>query len=175
MAKKKKDAPSPKLPAAKAVAPTRGLDPRILIYGVIDLALIALYLYLLLFAAPNRHFWAQLILTLIPLFAVVMAVGTVAGAFARATSFGKIGWWMGIAGGAGMLVVMVVVLGFLLASAAFLSGVYGAFGKAAAGGILGAMALIVEIVAIVPVLQLKFLMTRGGRRAFGLPPVWAAR
>jgi hypothetical protein len=50
--------------------------------------------------------------------------------------------------------------------------VYGAFGKGAAAGIMGAMALIFELVGILPTLQAKFLMTRAGRRAFGLEPLW---
>ncbi len=71
-----------------------------------------------------------------------------------------------------MLVLTIVLLGLLLASAAFLSGVYGAFGKAAASGVLAGAALVVELVAILPALQVKYLLTRAGRRAFGLPALW---
>jgi hypothetical protein len=163
--KKSKEAPPPEK--------KRGLDPRIIIYGVIDLILVSIYAYAIFGAAPNRHLWAQLLLFTIPLFAFLMGVGTVVGGMVREGMAAKIGWITAVVGAAGMLVFMVVVLGLLLASAAFLSGVYGAFGKAAAGGILGACALIVEVVGFVPMLQLKFLMTRGGRRAFGLPPLWA--
>jgi len=47
--------------------------------------------------------------------------------------------------------------------------VYGAFGKAAATFALVMVALLVELVALLPVVQVKYLMTRSGRRAFGRP------
>jgi hypothetical protein len=174
MAKKKKD-PEPKsysdkaeLPKAQAKAKKR--DPRIWIYGVLDVVFAALYVVLIIFVAPNRHLWAQLILLALPLFAIVMAAGTLIGGLMRDKPIAKLGWRLAVVGGTGMLVFMVLVLGLLLASAAFLAGVYGSFGQAAAGGILGACALIVEIVGFLPALQLKFLLTRAGKRAFGLRP-----
>lgn len=175
MAAKKKSSPSTKETPKPAPAPAkkRGLDPRIIIYGVIDLLLLALYIYVIGVAAPNRHLWAQLVLYTIPGFALLLGVGTLVGGMMREGLAARVAWITAVVGATGMLVFMVVVLGLLLASAAFLSGVYGAFGKAAAGGILGAAALIIELVGFVPVLQLKFLMTRGGRRAFGLAPLWA--
>jgi hypothetical protein len=54
----------------------------------------------------------------------------------------------------------------LLASAAFLAGVYGAFGKAAASGALIAVALVIEVVALLPIVQVKYLMSRAGRRVY---------
>jgi hypothetical protein len=177
-AKKKKDeakaAPAVKSPLAPVAK--RRLDPRIVIYGVLDAAMLALYLYLILFAAKNRNPWAQSIMLMIPAFTVMMGVGTLAGALSRiaAPGLAKVGWWLAILGAAGMLIFMVIVLALLLSSAAFLSGVYGAFGKGAAAGIMGAMALIFELVGILPTLQAKFLMTRAGRRSFGLEPLFAA-
>jgi hypothetical protein len=62
----------------------------------------------------------------------------------------------------------------LLTTAAYLSGVYGAFGKAAASGATLAVFLVIEAVAFLPALQLKWALTRAGRRAFGLAPKAAA-
>jgi hypothetical protein len=56
----------------------------------------------------------------------------------------------------------------ILISAAFLAGVYGAFGKAASTFAVVSVALIVEVVALLPIVQIKFLMTRAGRRAYGM-------
>jgi hypothetical protein len=36
---------------------------------------------------------------------------------------------------------------------------------------LGA-AVIIEAVALLPALMMKYLMTRAGRRGFGLEPIW---
>jgi hypothetical protein len=168
---KPKSTPAPELPRASVRSK---LDPRILIYGILDVVLAGSYVYAILVAAPSRHAWAQMLLLTVPLFAFVMGVGTLVGGFLRAQPTGRLGWFAAVASGFGLLLFTVVVLGLLLASAAFLSGVYGAFGKAAAGGVLGAAALIIEVVAIIPVLQLKFLFTRAGRRAFGQPPIWGA-
>jgi hypothetical protein len=53
----------------------------------------------------------------------------------------------------------------IIVSAAFLAGVYGALGMMAAVFALLAAALMIEAVVLVPLFQLKFLMTRGGKRA----------
>jgi predicted MFS family arabinose efflux permease len=178
MAKKKKDEPkaeppkseAPKAALPKAEALPKKRDPRIWIYGVLDVVFAALYVVVIFFVAPNRHLWAQLILLALPLFATIMGVGTIVGGLVRGRPIARLWWRLALVGGIGMLVFMVLVLGLLLASAAFLAGVYGSFGQAAAGGILGACALIVEVVGFLPALQLKFLLTRAGKRAFGLRP-----
>jgi hypothetical protein len=63
-----------------------------------------------------------------------------------------------------------VLLVRIAISAAFLAGVYGAFGQAAATFALVMVALVIELVALLPIVQVKYLMTRAGRRAFGVPP-----
>ena len=110
----------------------------------------------------NRHAWARIILYLLPLATAVMAVGTAIGR--------RVGWWMTISGGAVMLLWAVAFIVLLITTASYLSGVYGAFGKAAASGMMLAVALVVECVAFLPALQLKWSLTRAGRRAFGLAP-----
>ena len=91
------------------------------------------YLYAFEHLIPNRHAWATMVLELLPLAAWLMAIGTL---IARPWS-----WWLVIAGGTTMLAWTVTVLFVLLYTASYLAGVYGAFGKAASSGALGAMAL----------------------------------
>ncbi|MBK9032765.1 MAG: hypothetical protein IPL61_16100 [Myxococcales bacterium] len=142
------------------VAPARR-DPRRFIYVGIDVALTILYLVLLADTLHNRHASARLVLYILPMATTMMAVGT---AFGRAW-----GWWLTIAGGATLLVWTVGLVIVLLTTASYLSGVYGAFGKAAASGALLAVFLVIEAVAFLPTLQLKWALTRAGRRAYGLP------
>lgn len=65
-----------------------------------------------------------------------------------------------------LLLLELALLVLLVASAAFLAGVYGSFGKGAALIALLVAALSFELVALVPALQLRFLLGRAGRRAF---------
>ena len=148
-------------------AMSRRPDPRPFIYAGLDLVLAAGFVYSILFLSPNRHAWATALMAVIPVAVLAMGVGSLLR--------NRLGWRIAVAGGAVLLLATIVLLGFLLASAAFLSGVYGAFGTAAASGILGATFLMIELVALVPALQLKYLLTRAGRRAFGQPPLWSAR
>jgi hypothetical protein len=72
-----------------------------------------------------------------------------------------------------LLLVWIITVVIMLMSAAFLSGVYGGFGQAAAMGTMVAVLMTLQLVALVPALQLKFLMTRAGRRYFGQQPLWS--
>jgi hypothetical protein len=119
-----------------------------LAYGVAVIAII-----------PNRLPSAQLHLWTLPIFTAVLAGGLFAG--------GRHGWWTAIVGGSAVLLAVILLIVRILVSAAFLAGVYGAFGRAAAMGGLVAVALIVEIVALLPICAIRWLMSRGGRRVFG--------
>ena len=148
-------------------------DLRPFIYAGLDVLFAIVYLFSVLELSPNRHPWAQALLLCLPLAAGVMAIGTLVGGIVKDAKIARIAWIAAVAGATLMLVVTVVLLALLLMSAAFLSGVYGAIGKGAASGVLAAAALIVEVCGILPAFQLKYLMTRGGRRAFGLTPLWS--
>lgn len=141
-------------------------DPRRWIYVGFDVAFTLGYLYAFRTLMPNRHDWAMWILYLLPLSTWLLAVAT---ALARPWS-----WWLVLVGAATMLVWLVATMVVLLYTASYLAGVYGAFGKAASSGVLGAMALLVQFVALLPAFQLKWAMTRAGRRTFGLRPLWPA-
>ena len=150
------------LPPARVV---RRPDPRRWIYVALDLAFVLGYVLVFRHLMPNRHGWATALLYLLPAATALMALGT---GVARPWS-----WWLAIVGGAAMLAWAIAAMFVVLYFASYLAGVYGAFGQAASVVSLVAVALVVQLVAMLPVLQLKWCLTRGGRRAFGLAPLWS--
>jgi hypothetical protein len=144
------------------VAPSR--DPRRWIYAGTDLVFALGYLWAFSDLLNNRFGWARAFLYILPACTVLMAVGTLVR--------GKAGWIATVVGGTGMLLWTVGFINVLLMTASYLSGVYGAFGKAAASGAILSTAFVVQFAATLPALQLKWAMTRGGRRSFGLAPIW---
>lgn len=118
------------------------------------------YLFIIWFVMPNRMPSGMAHLLAIPVFTVMMAIGTFVGS--------RFGWWVAVIGGSMLLAATILLIIRILASAAFLAGVYGAFGKAAATFALVSVALIVEFVALLPICQVRFLMSRAGRRACGI-------
>jgi hypothetical protein len=135
-------------------------DKRRWIYGVLASLFAVIYALLMWKVIPNRLPSAMLHLATVPVFTLVMAVGTLIG--------GRVGWWIAVIGGSTVLLSTIVLIARILASAAFLAGVYGAFGKAASTFALVSVALIIEIVGLLPICQVKFLMSRPGRRAYGV-------
>ncbi|MEO8707115.1 MAG: hypothetical protein ABI867_44220 [Kofleriaceae bacterium] len=135
-------------------------DKRRWIYGGLSLVFGFVYTICMWKVIPNRLPSGMLHLASVPVFTVLMAAGTL---------FGKRkGWWLAVISGSVVLLSTILLIARILVSAAFLAGVYGAFGKAAATFALVAVALIVEVVALLPICQVKFLMSRHGRRAYGL-------
>jgi hypothetical protein len=149
-------------PASKPVARTK--DPRKWIYSVADFVFTIGYLWAFSELLHNRFGWARSILYILPACTLLMGIGTLVS--------GKGGWIATVVGGVGMLLWTVAFIILLLVTASYLSGVYGAFGKAAASGAILSTAFVVQFGATLPALQLKWVMTRGGRRAFGLAPIW---
>ena len=145
----------------KSERPARS-DPRRWIYGALASMFFLIYVVCLLFVMPNRMPTAALHLWSIPVFTGVMAIGTFAG--------GRLGWWFAVLGGSAVLLTTIFAIVRILASAAFLAGVYGAFGKAASTFAFVAVALMIEAVALLPICQIKWLMSRGGRRTYGTAP-----
>jgi hypothetical protein len=136
-------------------------DRRRWIYGGLDVVFAALYALAIWKVIPNRLPSAAIHLWTFPLATLVMAAGTLLGT--------RRGWWIAVIGGSAVLLSTFVLIVRIVVSAAFLAGVYGAFGKAAATFALVMIALVVELVALLPVVQVKYLMTRAGRRAYGVP------
>ena len=121
----------------------------------------AIYAVAIAFVVPNRLPSASIHLYTFPFAMLVMGVGTFLG--------GRNGWWTAVVAGSAILLSTIILILRLLVSAAFLAGVYGAFGKAAASFALVMVALVIELVALLPIVQVKYLMTRAGRRAYGMP------
>jgi hypothetical protein len=155
---------TPVVVATPTVSPPgshRARDVRPTIYGVLDLVFAVGYAVAIWKVIPNRlpsaavHLWA------FPIAMLVTAVGTLHG--------GPRGWRIAVVGGSLVLLSTVLLIVRIVISAAFLAGVYGAFGKAAATFSLVLVALVIELVALLPIVQLKYLLTRAGRRAYGVP------
>ncbi|HEX2688779.1 MAG TPA: hypothetical protein VHN14_19285 [Kofleriaceae bacterium] len=155
--------PTSKPGAAATPTPSRPgrRDARRWIYGGLDALFAAIYALAIWKVIPNRLPSAAIHLWTFPLATLVMALGTLLGT--------PRGWRIAVAGGSAVLLSTFLLIVRILISAAFLAGVYGAFGQAAATFALVMVALVVELVAILPILQVKYLMTRAGRRAYGLP------
>lgn len=139
-------------------------DPRPTIYGALDQIFAIAYAVALWRVIPNRLASASLHLWALPVLTQVMALGTLAAWVPKARRYG---WWVAVVSGSSMLALTVLLIIRVLVSAAFLAGTYGAFGKAAASTAMIGVAVVVEVVALLPIVQVKYLMTRTGRRAFG--------
>lgn len=135
-------------------------DVRRWIYGGLDVLFGAVYALVISEIIPNRMPSAAFHLWTLPACVLVMGAGTLLG--------GRHGWWTAIVAGSALLLSVIVMIVRILISAAFLAGVYGAFGKGAATFSIVAVALLVEVVVLLPIVQIKFLMTRAGRRAYGM-------
>jgi hypothetical protein len=143
------------------VATRRDLRPYIYC-GLDQLAVIAFWVVIAKLI-PTWMTSAKIHLYSIPVGYQIMALGT-AGVLVPGRR--ALGWWIAVIGGSLILVSTFLIIVRLLASAAFLAGVYGAFGKAVASGALIAVALVIEVVALLPIVQVKYLMSRAGRRVY---------
>ena len=141
---------------------TASVDRRPWIYASLDAAFALLYVILATVIAPSRHMAGAALEWLL----VIAMISACAGMVIRGTW----GWRIAALGCSLLLLTELLLLILILLSASYLSGVYGSFGHGAAAMALIVAALSVELVALVPALQLKYLLTRAGRRAFGLPP-----
>lgn len=156
MSKRAKQPPPTATPTAP---PAVRRDPRRWIYGGLDLVFALAYAFAIWKVIPNRLPSAAFHLWTFPITAVVLAAGTLIG--------GPRGWWVAIVGGSAMLLSLFLLIVRIVISAAFLAGVYGAFGKAASTFALVMIALVIELVALLPLVQIKYLHSRMGRRAMG--------
>jgi hypothetical protein len=134
-------------------------DLRRWIFGGLDLVFVAIYAYAIWKVIPNRLPSAAIHMWSIPLAMLALGTGMFVG--------GKSGWWTAIAGGSLLLLSAFLLIARILISAAFLAGVYGAFGKAAASFALVTVLLVIELVVLLPIFQVRFLMSRAGKQQFG--------
>jgi hypothetical protein len=156
-----KSRPKPRAPAPPADSPGPVRDPRRVIYGALDVVFAVAYAIAIWKVIPNRLPSAALHLWSFPIATLVIAAGMLRG--------GPRGWWIAVVGGSLVLASVFLLIVRIVISAAFLAGVYGGFGKAASTFALVMIALVIELVALLPLVQVKYLMTRAGRRAMGVP------
>ena len=120
------------------------------LHGAADLAFAALYAWLGFVVAPSRWRWWNATLAVVVALLLVAGIGLIA----------RAGWArkLAIATHAALLLVGAIAIALLVASAAYLRGVYGPIGEGLAGVSLVAAALLVELFGILPVVQLRFLL-----------------
>ena len=134
-------------------------DLRRWIYGGLDCLFVVIYVGAIWKVIPNRLPSAQVHLWSLPIAMAALGAGMFIG--------GKHGWWTAVTGGSIVLLSAFLLIVRILVSAAFLAGTYGAFGKAAASFAMITVLLVLELVVLVPIFQVKYLMSRRGRRTFG--------
>ena len=138
-------------------------DIRPYIYLALNQLFALAYFYIVISVIPNRLPSAKVHLYAIPIVMQIVAFGA---ATIFVPSLRKVGRVVVIAGLSVLLALTVILIIRVLISAAFLSGVYGAFGKAAASTALMGVAIVVEAVGLLPLFQIKYMRTRAGRRAY---------
>lgn len=165
----RKKAAKPAATPAKMVesAPVAGRDLRPYIYLGFNQIFAIGYFYILAAVIPNRLASAAANLYALPALMQIMALGAAA-VFVPREQLRKIGWWLVVVGGTLLVAVTIVLIVRILISAAFLSGVYGAFGKAAATSALVGVALVIELVGLLPLFQIKYMRSRAGRRVYAM-------
>ncbi|HEY5949786.1 MAG TPA: hypothetical protein VIV40_30030 [Kofleriaceae bacterium] len=160
----KKAQPKAKTAAAPPPVVARR-DLRPYIYYGLNQIFVVIYAYVVFAVIPNRNISAALHLWALPVLMQVIAFG-MATVFVRSEQVRRAGWFVAVGAASLMLFITILLIVRVLVSAAFLAGVYGAFGKAAAMSALIGVALVVELVALLPLFQIKYLMTRSGRSVF---------
>ena len=121
-------------------------------YGILDVGLAALYAWIGFVLVPSRSATFHLALG-----AVVALLG------ASGVSLLMQARWarrLGIVAAAALLGFAAVVISGLVASAAYVRGIYGPLGRGVAVLAVCAAALAVELLALVPIFQLRFLLKK---------------
>lgn len=141
-----------------SLALARANDRRPWIYGTLDGVFLLFYLAMVTIIMPSRQ-WSGALLQ----WFLVLSVGLAGiGSFVRRPW----GWTLAVVGCALLLLCELALLLLLLLSASYLAGVYGSFGQAASALALVVAALSIELIALLPAFQLKYLLSRAGRRAY---------
>ena len=138
-------------------------DIRPYIYLALNQIFAIAYFYIVISVIPNRLPSAKVHLYAVPIIMQLVALGA---ATIFVPSLRKIGRIVVLVGLSLLLALTILLIIRVLISAAFLSGVYGAFGKAAASTALMGVAIVVEAVGLLPLFQIKYMRTRAGRRAY---------
>jgi hypothetical protein len=121
-------------------------------YGILDLAFAALYLWLGFWVVPGRSTAFNLALFSVSLLLALAGAGLVAGA--------RWGRTVAIVASSVLLAFAAAALVGMVASSAYLRGVYGPLGRGMALLCLVIAAVVVELFALLPLFQLRFLLGR---------------
>jgi hypothetical protein len=125
------------------------------LYGSLDLLFAALYAYLGFGLGHGRSLAFNLSLGLVCALLVVAGVGLLAGTrWSRPVA---------IVASALLLVFAAATVTLMVMSAAYLRGVYGTLGQGMATVSLAVAALVIELFALLPLFQLRFLLQRVGQ------------
>lgn len=143
-------------------------DLRPYIYLALNQLFAAGYFYIIAAIIPNRYASAAANLYALPILMQLITLGAATVVVPRNEKLRRIGWWVVVVASSLLVAVTILLVVRVLISAAFLSGVYGAFGKAAATSALVGVALVVELVGLLPLFQIKYMRSRAGRRAYAM-------
>ena len=119
------------------------------LYGLLNLTFAALYAWIGFELTPSRRLAFPIGVLLVCVLLAGGGVGLLAGARWGRKLAGLACWTLVLGCG--------VVVGALVASSAYLRGVYGGFGRGAAVVALLVAALVVEVAGLLPLFELRFL------------------
>ena len=120
------------------------------IFGALDILFGSVYLFSFLYVVPPYSDFFK-----IPVYGLSILL-IAAGIIMISTK--KAGFWAGVIAGCGLLLTCLILLGLLTSSAAYLYGLYGAFGKGATYVTFFVMSLVVTWFGVLPCFQLWGLL-----------------
>jgi hypothetical protein len=121
-------------------------------FGIVDIALAALYSFLVLRVVPSR----SMNFTVVALAASIVLAGGGVGMIVGS----RLGLIVAAVSAASMVVATFALILLLVASAAYLHGIYDGIGQAGAALAIIAALLAIEVVGLIPALQLVHLARR---------------
>lgn len=128
------------------------------LHGTLDLLFAALHGWLGFVVAPGRAAWWNILLAAIVGLLAAAGMGLLAGA--------RWGRAVALVAQAALAAFCLVVVALLVASAAYLRGIYGPVGQGMALATLLVAALVVEVSGLLPWFQIRFLSAPEVRRRF---------
>lgn len=130
-----------------------------LVFGVLNLLSGATFSYLFFVVTPSRHGWFTAL-------AVIVCSASLVGGVGMLTRK-PWGFLVGKVAACVLLLFGLALIWGLLASAAYLHGIYGGFGQGAAIVLVAIVALVFELVCLLPTFQLWWLRRVAQQRQCG--------
>jgi len=128
------------------------------IFGGLDFLFGWLYLLIFIYAVPSFD----------PTVRILTYVGSIAIIVAGAVMLagGRVGYWVGVGVAGFLLLLCFALVAMLVAAAAYLYGLYGAFGKGATYVTLFGISLVVAYIGLLPIFQMAYLLRREVRTSY---------